>query len=34
LQRRLSARETLAQIGWIVIGLALVLAARQWLHPH
>jgi zinc and cadmium transporter len=34
LQRRLPARETLAQIGWIVAGLAVVLAARQLLHGH
>jgi zinc and cadmium transporter len=32
LQRRLPAGETLAQIGWIVAGLAVVLAARQFLH--
>jgi zinc and cadmium transporter len=32
LQRRLPARETLAQIGWIVAGLAIVLVARQSLH--
>ncbi len=34
LQRRLPARETLAQIGWIVAGLGAVLAARQLLHAH
>jgi len=32
LQRRLPARETLAQLGWIAAGLAVVLAARQLLH--
>ena len=32
LQRRLPARETLAQIGWIIAGLALVLLARELLH--
>ncbi|HVK31881.1 MAG TPA: ZIP family metal transporter [Burkholderiaceae bacterium] len=32
LQRRLPARETLAQIGWIVAGLGVVLVARQLLH--
>jgi len=32
LQRRLPARETLAQIAWIVAGLAVVLVARQFLH--
>jgi zinc and cadmium transporter len=34
LQRRLPMRETLAQIGWIVAGLAIVLVARQFLHAH
>jgi zinc and cadmium transporter len=34
LQRRLPLRETLAQIGWIAAGLALVLLARQLIHPH
>jgi zinc and cadmium transporter len=32
LQRRLPARETLAQIAWIAAGLGLVLLARQMLH--
>ena len=32
LQRRLPARETLAQIGWIIAGLAIVLIARELLH--
>jgi zinc and cadmium transporter len=32
LQRRLPMKETLAQIGWIVAGLAVVLIARQFLH--
>jgi zinc and cadmium transporter len=32
LQRRLPLRDTLAQIGWIIAGLAVVLAARQLLH--
>jgi zinc and cadmium transporter len=34
LQRRLPMKETLAQIGWIVAGLAVVLVARQFLHAH
>lgn len=34
LQRRLPVRQTLAQVGWIVAGLALVLLARQFLHAH
>ena len=34
LQRRLPMKETLAQIGWIVAGLAVVLIARQFLHAH
>ena len=34
LQRRLPLRETLAQIGWIAAGLALVVAATQFLHGH
>lgn len=34
LQRRLPARDTLAQIAWIVAGLGVVLAARQLLHAH
>jgi zinc and cadmium transporter len=34
LQRRLSVRETLAQIGWIGAGLLLVLVAREFLHAH
>jgi zinc and cadmium transporter len=34
LQRRLPARETLAQIGWIIAGLAIVLIARELLHSH
>jgi zinc and cadmium transporter len=34
LQRRLPVRETLAQIGWIAAGLAVVLIARQFLHAH
>jgi zinc and cadmium transporter len=34
LQRRLPARQTLAQVGWIVAGLSLVLLARQILHTH
>jgi zinc and cadmium transporter len=32
LQRRLPLKETLAQIGWIVAGLTVVLIARQFLH--
>jgi zinc and cadmium transporter len=32
LQRRLPLKDTLAQIGWIVAGLAVVLVARQFLH--
>lgn len=32
LQRRLPLRDTLAQIGWIVAGLAIVLVARELLH--
>jgi zinc and cadmium transporter len=32
LQRRLPVQETLAQIGWIVAGLGVVLLARQFLH--
>jgi zinc and cadmium transporter len=32
LQRRLPARETLAQITWIAAGLGVVLLARQMLH--
>ena len=34
LQRRLPWRETLSQIGWIMAGLAIVIAARQFLHGH
>jgi zinc and cadmium transporter len=34
LQRRLSARETLSQIGWIGVGLAVVFVARELLHQH
>ncbi len=34
LQRRLPMKETVAQIGWIVAGLAVVLIARQFLHAH
>jgi zinc and cadmium transporter len=34
LQRRLPMKETLAQIGWIVAGLSVVLVARQFLHAH
>jgi zinc and cadmium transporter len=34
LQRRLPWRETASQIGWITAGLAIVLAARQFLHGH
>jgi zinc and cadmium transporter len=34
LQKRLDLRDTLAQLGWIVAGLAVVVAAQQWLHHH
>lgn len=32
LQRRLSLRDTAAQLGWLVLGLGVVLAATRWLH--
>ena len=34
LQRRLSWRETLAQLGWLAAGLAAVLIAVEALHAH
>jgi zinc and cadmium transporter len=34
LQRPLPLRETLAQVGWIAFGLALVMLARGALHAH
>jgi len=34
LQQRLSARETAIQIGWLALGLGLVLAAKGLLHLH
>lgn len=34
LQRRLPLRETASQLSWLMIGLALVLAARALLHGH
>jgi zinc and cadmium transporter len=34
LQQRLTGRDTLAQLAWLVAGLALVLLAREALHLH
>lgn len=34
LQQRLSARETLVQVGWLAAGLGVVLLAKQLLHSH
>jgi zinc and cadmium transporter len=33
LQRRLSARETAVQVGWLLLGIALVAAASRLAHP-
>jgi zinc and cadmium transporter len=34
LQRRLGGRETLAQLGWLVAGLLVVVLTVGTLHPH
>ena len=34
LQKRLSARETAAQIGWLLIGIALVTVVSSFAHSH
>jgi zinc and cadmium transporter len=34
LQRRLGARETLAQIAWLLVGIALVSAVSALAHAH
>ncbi len=34
LQRRLSARETVAQIGWLLVGIALVTLVSAFAHFH
>jgi zinc and cadmium transporter len=34
LQKRASARETAAQIGWLAMGIALVMLANAIAHSH
>jgi zinc and cadmium transporter len=34
LQKRLSARETAAQIGWLLVGIALVTWVSGLAHGH
>jgi zinc and cadmium transporter len=34
LQKRLGARETLAQIAWLLVGIALVAAVSALAHVH
>jgi zinc and cadmium transporter len=34
LQRRLGARETLAQIAWLLLGIALVAGVSALAHAH
>ena len=34
LQQRLNVRDTLAQVAWLALGLALVMVAGHYLHSH
>jgi zinc transporter ZupT len=34
LQKRLGARETLAQIAWLLVGIGLVSLVSFWMHVH
>jgi len=34
LQQRLTWRETATQVGWLALGLAVVVVARELLHAH
>jgi zinc and cadmium transporter len=34
LQKRLTARETAAQIGWLITGIALVTLVSSFAHTH
>jgi zinc and cadmium transporter len=34
LQKRLGARETLAQVAWLLVGIALVAAVSALMHTH
>jgi zinc and cadmium transporter len=34
LQQRLTLKETLSQVAWLVLGLGLVVAATRWIPGH